>query len=194
MLSTTQHHQRYTSLSDGNLDLFLSDSLCPLHHLPKAKPSQSPSSSLPAALLRLFRKLCNSQAPSQTPPFQRENATCEGCYYRRNWSRKSRNWKRCCNKLLSLSRFASFNSLISLSQKSRMDRTIDNVRTNFSSIRTGRANPSMLDKIQVYIHSFNLLPHSRKNACSVDLVYFVALNLRLFALKFISFCITYVLI
>ncbi|KAG5051820.1 hypothetical protein AAZX31_02G140500 [Glycine max] len=33
--------------------------------------------------------------------------------------------------------------------KTRMDRTIDNVRTNFSSIRTGRANPSMLDKIQV---------------------------------------------
>lgn len=167
LLSTTQHHQRYTSLSDGNLDLFLSDSLCPLHHLPKAKPSQSPSSSLPAALLRLFRKLCNSQAPSQTPPFQRENATCEGCYYRRNWSRKSSNRERCCNKLLSVSKllflFASFNSLISLSQKSRMDRTIDNVRTNFSSIRTGRANPAMLDKIEVYtlLICYLVLPHSR---------------------------------
>ncbi|XP_047172730.1 ribosome-recycling factor, chloroplastic [Vigna umbellata] len=33
--------------------------------------------------------------------------------------------------------------------KSRMERTIDNVRTNFNSIRTGRANPAMLDKIEV---------------------------------------------
>ncbi|XP_020238686.1 ribosome-recycling factor, chloroplastic [Cajanus cajan] len=33
--------------------------------------------------------------------------------------------------------------------KNRMERTIDNVRTNFSSIRTGRANPAMLDKIEV---------------------------------------------
>lgn len=33
--------------------------------------------------------------------------------------------------------------------KSRMERTLDNVRTNFSSIRTGRATPSMLDKIEV---------------------------------------------
>ncbi|KAL2323544.1 hypothetical protein Fmac_027923 [Flemingia macrophylla] len=33
--------------------------------------------------------------------------------------------------------------------KNRMERTIDNVRTNFSSIRTGRANPAMLDKIVV---------------------------------------------
>ncbi|XP_004495199.1 ribosome-recycling factor, chloroplastic [Cicer arietinum] len=33
--------------------------------------------------------------------------------------------------------------------KNRMERTLENVRTNFSSIRTGRANPSMLDKIEV---------------------------------------------
>ncbi|ESW16632.1 hypothetical protein PHAVU_007G172400 [Phaseolus vulgaris] len=33
--------------------------------------------------------------------------------------------------------------------KSRMERSIDNVRTNFNSIRTGRANPAMLDKIEV---------------------------------------------
>lgn len=33
--------------------------------------------------------------------------------------------------------------------KSRMERTLDNVKTNFSSIRTGRATPSMLDKIEV---------------------------------------------
>ncbi|CAK8571918.1 unnamed protein product [Lathyrus sativus] len=33
--------------------------------------------------------------------------------------------------------------------KSRMEKTLDNVRTNFSSIRTGRATPAMLDKIEV---------------------------------------------
>ncbi|XP_027364230.1 ribosome-recycling factor, chloroplastic isoform X2 [Abrus precatorius] len=33
--------------------------------------------------------------------------------------------------------------------KSRMERTIENVRSNFNSIRTGRANPAMLDKIEV---------------------------------------------
>ncbi|XP_054802668.1 ribosome-recycling factor, chloroplastic isoform X2 [Prosopis cineraria] len=32
---------------------------------------------------------------------------------------------------------------------SRMERTIETVRSNFSSIRTGRANPAMLDKIEV---------------------------------------------
>lgn len=34
-------------------------------------------------------------------------------------------------------------------QKARMEKTIDTVRTNFNSIRTGRANPAMLDKIEV---------------------------------------------
>ncbi|CAL0300584.1 unnamed protein product [Lupinus luteus] len=33
--------------------------------------------------------------------------------------------------------------------KSRMERTIENVRSNFNSIRTGRSNPAMLDKIEV---------------------------------------------
>ncbi|KAI4301254.1 hypothetical protein L6164_034548 [Bauhinia variegata] len=33
--------------------------------------------------------------------------------------------------------------------KSRMERTIETVRSNFNSIRTGRANPAMLDKIEV---------------------------------------------
>lgn len=34
-------------------------------------------------------------------------------------------------------------------QKARMEKTIETVRTNFNSIRTGRANPAMLDKIEV---------------------------------------------
>ncbi|XP_021898027.1 ribosome-recycling factor, chloroplastic [Carica papaya] len=40
-------------------------------------------------------------------------------------------------------------SLIEKDVKERMEKTIDTVRTNFNSIRTGRANPSMLDKIEV---------------------------------------------
>ncbi|XVF32574.1 hypothetical protein REPUB_Repub17cG0093900 [Reevesia pubescens] len=33
--------------------------------------------------------------------------------------------------------------------KARMEKTIETVRTNFNSIRTGRANPAMLDKVEV---------------------------------------------
>jgi ribosome recycling factor len=34
-------------------------------------------------------------------------------------------------------------------QKGRMGKTIETVQTNFNSVRTGRANPAMLDKIEV---------------------------------------------
>lgn len=34
-------------------------------------------------------------------------------------------------------------------QKGRMEKTIETVRQNFNSVRTGRANPAMLDKIEV---------------------------------------------
>ncbi|KAL8092693.1 hypothetical protein AgCh_034809 [Apium graveolens] len=40
-------------------------------------------------------------------------------------------------------------SLIEKNVKERMEKTIENVRANFSSIRTGRSNPAMLDKIEV---------------------------------------------
>ncbi|KAL5796705.1 hypothetical protein ACOSQ2_001525 [Xanthoceras sorbifolium] len=40
-------------------------------------------------------------------------------------------------------------STIEKDVKARMEKTIENVRTNFNSIRTGRANPAMLDKIEV---------------------------------------------
>ncbi|KAE8660651.1 Ribosome-recycling factor [Hibiscus syriacus] len=33
--------------------------------------------------------------------------------------------------------------------KEKMEKTIETVRTNFNSIRTGRANPAMLDKVEV---------------------------------------------
>lgn len=38
---------------------------------------------------------------------------------------------------------------IYLVQKERMEKTIENVRNSFNSIRTGRANPAILDKIEV---------------------------------------------
>ncbi|KAG2697093.1 hypothetical protein I3760_07G090300 [Carya illinoinensis] len=40
-------------------------------------------------------------------------------------------------------------SLIEKDAKGRMEKTLETVRTNFNSIRTGRANPAMLDKIVV---------------------------------------------
>lgn len=40
-------------------------------------------------------------------------------------------------------------SMIEKNVKERMEKTIETVRSNFGSIRTGRSNPSMLDKIEV---------------------------------------------
>ncbi|KAK1399025.1 Ribosome-recycling factor, chloroplastic [Heracleum sosnowskyi] len=40
-------------------------------------------------------------------------------------------------------------SLIEKNVKERMEKTIENVKASFSSIRTGRSNPDMLDKIKV---------------------------------------------
>lgn len=34
-------------------------------------------------------------------------------------------------------------------QKDRMEKTIEAVRASFNAVRTGRANPSMLDRIEV---------------------------------------------
>nr|XP_043636987.1 ribosome-recycling factor, chloroplastic [Erigeron canadensis] len=40
-------------------------------------------------------------------------------------------------------------SLIEKNAKERMDKAIDSVLANFNSIRTGRSNPAMLDKVEV---------------------------------------------
>ncbi|CAK9323466.1 unnamed protein product [Citrullus colocynthis] len=40
-------------------------------------------------------------------------------------------------------------TLIEKDVKARMEKTIDTVRSSFNSIRTGRSNPAMLDKIEV---------------------------------------------
>ncbi|CAK9147056.1 unnamed protein product [Ilex paraguariensis] len=40
-------------------------------------------------------------------------------------------------------------SLIEKNVKEKMEKTIDTVRSNFNSIRTGRSTPSMLDKVEV---------------------------------------------
>ncbi|XP_022771108.1 ribosome-recycling factor, chloroplastic isoform X2 [Durio zibethinus] len=44
---------------------------------------------------------------------------------------------------------AAAKSSIEKDAKGRMEKTIETVRTNFNSIRTGRANPAMLDKVEV---------------------------------------------
>ncbi|CAI9785669.1 unnamed protein product [Fraxinus pennsylvanica] len=43
-------------------------------------------------------------------------------------------------------------SLIEKDAKGRMEKTIETLRSNFMSIRTGRANPAMLDKVEVEYH------------------------------------------
>ncbi|KAL0459530.1 UNVERIFIED_CONTAM: Ribosome-recycling factor, chloroplastic [Sesamum latifolium] len=40
-------------------------------------------------------------------------------------------------------------SMIEKDVKERMEKTIENVRSSFNSIRTGRANPAILDKVEV---------------------------------------------
>lgn len=40
-------------------------------------------------------------------------------------------------------------SMIEKDVKQRMEKTIETVRTNFNSVRTNRANPSMLDRVEV---------------------------------------------
>ncbi|KAL9168645.1 hypothetical protein ABFS82_04G028800 [Erythranthe guttata] len=40
-------------------------------------------------------------------------------------------------------------SMIEKAVKEKMEKTIDNVKTSFNSIRTGRSNPSILDKVEV---------------------------------------------
>ncbi|CAM8931465.1 unnamed protein product [Rhodiola kirilowii] len=44
---------------------------------------------------------------------------------------------------------AAHKSVVEKDVKERMEKTIENVKTNFNSIRTGRASPSMLDRIEV---------------------------------------------
>lgn len=55
-------------------------------------------------------------------------------------------------------------------QKARMEKTIDMVRTNFNSVRTGRSNPAMLDKIEVrlkiQVPFMNFLMSLNINLCS----------------------------
>ncbi|XP_058073702.1 ribosome-recycling factor, chloroplastic isoform X1 [Magnolia sinica] len=40
-------------------------------------------------------------------------------------------------------------SLIEKDVKERMEKTIETIRTNFNAVRTGRANPTMLDRVEV---------------------------------------------
>lgn len=68
---------------------------------------------------------------------------------------KSVNSRRLLQKRLGVVRCATVEeieaekSMIEKDVKQRMEKTIETVRSNFNSIRTGRANPAMLDKVEV---------------------------------------------
>lgn len=101
--------------------------------------------------------------------FKYQKGSVEMRYYWRNRSGKVIDWGRCrknsnyfsknlpvFGKLLTVWFFFS----ILCVQKERMEKTIENVRSGFNSIRTGRANPSILDKIEVwYIFDVFLLSY-----------------------------------
>ena len=47
-----------------------------------------------------------------------------------------------------------------------MEKTIETVRTNFNSIRTGRTNPAMLDKVEVSIFiQVNMVYFGLRDVC-----------------------------
>lgn len=85
----------------------------------------------------------------------------EMCNYWRNWGGEVFDWEGCCKFLRLINSrlpsvpfpFSTWELLAKLDfiffQKGRMEKTIDTLRSNFMSIRTGRANPAMLDKIEV---------------------------------------------
>lgn len=52
-------------------------------------------------------------------------------------------------KCATLEEIEAEKSVIEKDAKGRMEKTIETIKSNFNSIRTGRANPSMLDRIEV---------------------------------------------
>ncbi|CAN0830504.1 Ribosome-recycling factor, chloroplastic, partial [Linum grandiflorum] len=71
------------------------------------------------------------------------------------WGKQPIVLKRLSQKIDRFVRFATMEEIeaektsIEQDAKSRMEKTIETLRNNFNSVRTGRANPAMLDKIQV---------------------------------------------
>ncbi|KAL9435894.1 hypothetical protein AB3S75_022039 [Citrus x aurantiifolia] len=130
-------------------------------HFSSTGPMRSifqPKSNLPKSLLFLPDS-CHRRA---------ETATCRASSVSvRQWS-SAANYSRLvklCNKPIVVRQLAhkrngvvrcatieeieAEKSSIEKDVKARMEKTIDMVRTNFNSVRTGRSNPAMLDKIEV---------------------------------------------
>lgn len=130
-------------------------------HFSSTGPMRSifqPKSNLPKSLLFLPDS-CHRRA---------ETATCRATSVSvRQWS-SAANYSRLvklCNKPIVVRQLAhkrngvvrcatieeieAEKSSIEKDVKARMEKTIDMVRTNFNSVRTGRSNPAMLDKIEV---------------------------------------------
>ncbi|PWA37395.1 ribosome-recycling factor protein [Artemisia annua] len=59
------------------------------------------------------------------------------------------NWRDATIKCATMEEIEAEKSLIEKSVKERMEKAIDSVLSNFNSIRTGRSNPAMLDKVEV---------------------------------------------
>lgn len=56
-------------------------------------------------------------------------------------------------------------SLKNVFQKERMEKSIETVRGNFNAVRTGRANPAMLDRVEVYSSFFTASVYSMYSIC-----------------------------
>ena len=54
------------------------------------------------------------------------------------------------------------NDHFDITQMERMERSLESVTTNFASLRTGRANPAMLDRVKVC--AWTQLPYTYTHA------------------------------
>ncbi|GER29762.1 ribosome recycling factor [Striga asiatica] len=61
----------------------------------------------------------------------------------------TRTWKKFGVRCATIEEIEAEKSMIEKAVKEKMEKTIENVRSRFNSIRTGRANPAILDKVEV---------------------------------------------
>ncbi|XP_043697605.1 ribosome-recycling factor, chloroplastic-like, partial [Telopea speciosissima] len=77
-------------------------------------------------------------------------------------------------KCATLDEIEAEKSLIEKDVKERMEKTIETVRANFNAVRTGRANPAMLDRVEVWAcaiscpcfhHPFSIIWYYKSDWC-----------------------------
>ncbi|XP_073154523.1 ribosome-recycling factor, chloroplastic [Henckelia pumila] len=107
------------------------------------------------------RSICYSSVPDSYPKFGSLGSWSASSSYvnfrvgARGFSGKplvvkhSRNKRRGVLKCATIEEIEAEKSMIEKDVKERMEKTIDNVKFSFNSIRTGRANPAILDKVEV---------------------------------------------